>query len=111
MIIDFNSIEQQAIDRFKDGNGQLLTRNFVDSENKIMMSRLAPKSNIGYHSHDENSEVMYFFSGKGHVDYDGGHEDVKAGMVHYCPKGHSHALYNDSDSEELIYFAIVGEHH
>ena len=49
MIIDYSEIEQQSIDRFKGGNGLLVTRNFVDEKNKIMMSRLTPGANIGYH--------------------------------------------------------------
>ena len=110
MIIDFNNIELQAIDRFKDGNGRLLTRNYVDEKNKIMMSRLQPGANIGYHKHEANSETMYFISGRGYVDYEGTKEKVAAGVVHHCPMGHSHALYNDGD-EELVYFAIVAEHH
>lgn len=111
MIIDFNAIETQTIDGFKDGNGLLITRNFVDEKNKIMMSRLAPNANIGYHSHEQNSEIIYILSGNGHVEYDDTSEKVSAGTVHYCPMGHSHALYNDSASDELIYFAIVPEHH
>ena len=35
---------------------------------------------------------------------------VKAGDVHYCPQGHSHAFYYDG-KEDLAYFAIVPEHH
>ena len=27
-------------------------------------------------------------------------------MCHYCPKGHSHGLFNDGD-EDLVFFAVV----
>lgn len=109
MIIDFNNIEEQRITGFKGGNGDVLTRNFVDAKNKIMISRLQPGANSGYHKHENNSEIVYILSGKGHFDYDGGHEEVQAGSVHYCPMGHAHAMYNDGD-DELVYFAIVPEH-
>ncbi|MBO6296478.1 MAG: cupin domain-containing protein [Prevotella sp.] len=110
MIIDYSEIEQQSIDRFKGGNGLLVTRNFVDEKNKIMMSRLTPGANIGYHQHEQNSEIIYIISGVGHVDYEGEREEVAAGTVHYCPMGKSHALYNDG-GDDLVYFAIVPEHH
>ena len=109
MIIDFNNIEEQRITGFKGGNGDVLTRNFVDAKNKIMISRLQPGANSGYHKHENNSETVYILSGRGHFDYDGGREEVQAGSVHYCPMGHAHAMYNDGD-DELVYFAIVPEH-
>ena len=56
--------------------------------------------------HDTNSEIIYFLSGKGTVLYDGEKLAVEAGQCHYCPKGHSHSLINDSD-EDLVFFAVV----
>ena len=69
MIIDYSKIEEQLIEGFKGGNGQLATRNYVDAKNKVMMSRLKPGANIGYHSHDANSEIIRIPSGKtGEID-------------------------------------------
>ena len=109
MIINYKEMEQQRITGFKGGNGDVLTQNFVDENNKIMMSRLQPGANSGYHKHEGNSEIVYIISGTGPFDYDGVREDVQAGSVHYCPMNHSHAMYNDGD-DELVYFAIVPEH-
>ncbi len=109
MIIDYSKIEEQTIERFREGNGELVTRNFVDADNKIMMSYLKPGANIGYHKHESNSEIIYIIRGEGHFEYDDTVEKVKAGDVHYCPKGHSHAFYNDGQ-DNLCYFAIVAEH-
>ncbi len=110
MIIDYSKIEEEKIQNFKGGNGELDTRNFIDSKNKIMMSRLKPGANSGYHKHEMNSEIVYIISGEGHFKYDDTVEKFCAGDVHYCPMGHSHAMYNDGD-EDLVYFAIVPEHH
>lgn len=110
MIIDYNNIPEVTIENFRGGKGQLITRNYVDPHAKIMMSRLRPGASSGYHKHEGNSEIVYIISGHGHFDYDGQREDFKTGDVHYCPMGHSHAMYNDGD-EDLVYFAIVPEHH
>ncbi len=110
MIIKYSEIEEQRIQGFKGGNGELVTRNFVDENNKIMLSHLKPGANIGYHTHEMNSEIILVLSGEGYFEYDDTTERVKAGDVHYCPQGHSHAFYNDR-KEDLAYFAIVPEHH
>lgn len=110
MIIDYSKIAEESIERFKGGEGILKTQNFVDEKCKIMMSRLTPGASSGYHSHDQNCEIVMILSGVGHFRYDDTTEAVKAGDVHYCPMGHSHAMFNDGE-EDLVYFAIVPEHH
>ena len=47
-------------------------------------------------------------AGTGRVLMDGEYEKLEAGMCHYCPKGHTHSLMNDSDAE-LEFFAVVPE--
>ena len=106
MIIDYKTIEEQTELKFKGGNGELVTRNFVDDKNKIMMSYLKPGANIGYHQHELNSEIIYILSGEGHFEYDGTIEKVKAGDVHYCPEGHGHSMTNPYE-EDLIFFGVV----
>ncbi len=110
MIIPFPTIPEETLVAFKGGKGELMARNYVDEKNKIMQMRLRPGANIGYHSHEVNSEIILIFSGVGHFEFDDTIEQVKAGDVHYCPMGHSHAMYNDGD-EDLVYFAVVAEHH
>lgn len=109
MIIDYNNIEEEHIEKFKGGEGCIFTRNFIDSENKIMQSRLKPHSSSGYHTHEGTSEIVYIISGTGYFMYDGQREDFHAGDVHYCPMGHGHAMHNDGE-EDVVYFAIVPNH-
>ena len=52
MIIDFSKIQEEALFNFKGGEGELDTRNFIDSKNKVMMSRLKPGASSGYHTHE-----------------------------------------------------------
>lgn len=94
---------------FRGGEGELRTRNYVDSENKIMMSRLRPGASSGYHRHDGSSEIVHIISGRGHFRYDDTEEAFAPGCVHYCPMGHSHAMVNDGD-DDVVYLAIVAEH-
>ena len=106
MLIDFNAMEEQVIPRFQGGEGEFLAKMRVDELGKILRGRLEPGSSIGLHTHDTSSEIIYILAGKGKVLYDGEYEPLSAGSCHYCPKGHSHSLINDSDAL-LEFFAVV----
>ncbi|MCQ2274871.1 MAG: cupin domain-containing protein [Bacteroidales bacterium] len=106
MIIDFNNIEEQALANFKGGEKELNARMFFDGLNRVMIARLQPGATIGLHTHDTSSEIIFVTKGEGHVLYDGEMLPVKAGTVHYCPKGHEHSLINDSQSD-LEFHAVV----
>lgn len=120
MVIDFNKINEVVTPNFKGGEGAARMRTQYDGMNKIMMGRLLPGCTIGYHIHDESSEIIYITSGTARCLYDGGEpepnganaiieEHLVAGQCHYCPRGHSHSLINASDTEPLDYFAVVTE--
>ena len=108
MIIDFEKIKEEVIHNLKGGEGELDTRNFVDENNKIMLSKLKPGASSGYHVHEQNCEIVYIISGEGYFKYDNIIERINAGKVHYCPKGHGHSMVNDG-RDDLVYLAIVPE--
>ncbi|MBD5151030.1 MAG: cupin domain-containing protein [Oscillibacter sp.] len=106
MLIEFDKMEEQTVPHFQGGEGAFLTKMRVDELGKILRGRLEPGSTIGLHTHDTSSEIIYILAGKGKVLYDGEYEPLSAGSCHYCPKGHSHSLINDSDAL-LEFFAVV----
>ena len=106
MIINYNDLEEQKLPEFKGGKGTYIARMFNDDLNKIMFGKLQPGSSIGMHMHDSNSELIYIISGNADVLYDDKTEKVTCGNCHYCPKGHSHSLINNSN-EDLEFFAVV----
>lgn len=107
MKINFNEVDEQVIPGFLGGDGVFNTKMFSDGLNKILTGRLSPGSSIGMHSHDSSSEIMFITKGSGHVIYDGEKIPLKAGDVHYCPKGHSHSLVNSSEEGDLEFNAVV----
>lgn len=106
MKIDFENISEETLNNFKGGNGLLITRNYIDNNNKIMMSKLQPGASSGYHLHEGNNEIVYIIEGRARFIYDDKEELLNAGEVHYCPNGHSHSMHNDTD-DVLKYLAIV----
>lgn len=106
MLVDFNAIEEQVIPNFLGGEGTFHARMRVDELGKIMRGALEPGSSIGLHTHEASSEIIYILAGEGKVLCDGVYESLSAGSCHYCPKGHSHSLINDSGAL-LEFFAVV----
>ena len=106
MLIDFSQMEETVIPNFLGGEGALRAKMRVDELGKILHGVLEPGSTIGLHTHETSSEIIYILLGTGKVRVEDGEESLKPGDCHYCPKGRSHALINDSDGP-LEFFAVV----
>jgi len=110
MKIDFKQIEETIVPNFKGGEGRYIMRQFADDKCKIMYGKLEPGSSIGLHRHELNCEIMYILSGQATYIYEGEVEVVNPGEAHYNPMGKEHTLMNNG-TEDLIFFAVVAEHH
>lgn len=108
MILNFETIEEQVIPNFKGGEKQFRTRMYTDGACKIMRASLEPGATIGVHTHETNSEIIFMLKGTGVVLYDDTKETLHEGSCHYCPKGHSHSLRNES-GEVIEFYAVVPE--
>ena len=106
MIIDFNSIEEVNIPNFKGGEKSTAAKMFFDGSVRVLKGRLVPGASIGMHTHADSSEVIFITKGEGCVLYDGERLPLRSGDVHYCPKGHTHSLVNDS-AADLEFSAVV----
>ena len=106
MIFDLKNEKPEILPNFKGGEKYLIAKMHFDGVNRILHGTLVPSATIGEHTHDVNSEIIYFLSGRGYMLYDGEKQPVEAGMCHYCPKGHTHSMINDSDVD-LVFFAVV----
>ncbi|MBO4873084.1 MAG: cupin domain-containing protein [Lachnospiraceae bacterium] len=108
MIVDFDSLEEVHAANFKGGEDIVRRTAYADNAGKIIRLRLVQGSSIGYHVHENDYEVMYIISGRAHCIDDGVERELKAGDVHYCPKGHGHSVSNPYE-EELVIFAVLPE--
>ena len=86
MVIDFDKIEKKSILNLKGGEGELITRNFVDDDNRIMFSILKPGASSGYDLHDGNCEIIYIVEGEATFNYDGETEILKSRKSALLPK-------------------------
>ena len=105
-MIDFNAIPENHLPSFKGGEGELVAAMSGDGLCRILRGWLAPGNTFGEHCHDASCEIIYFLSGHGRMILDGKEERIAPGLCHYCPRGSSHQMINDTD-EDLVFFAVV----
>lgn len=108
MIIDFKSLNEDIIPNFKGGEKQFNIRQFNDPLNKIGIGTLELGASVGLHTHTDSCEIIYVISGSGTATHNGTTEKLYPGVCHYCPKGDSHSIVNDSN-EPLIFFLSVNK--
>lgn len=106
MIINFNDIEEQHIEKFKNGEGIMHSRMMFDGKNRIMLNRLEPQAHSGYHAHQGNCEMIYVLKGTLECKDNDSTETCHAGELHYCENGHSHSFKNIG-SDDAEFLAIV----
>lgn len=107
MILRQTELETSCLENFKGGEKHLEAKMFFDGKNRILAgARLIPGASIGEHTHEDSCEVIFILEGKGHTIEEGIKKAVQAGDCLYCPKGGTHSLVNDSDSD-LIFCAAV----
>jgi mannose-6-phosphate isomerase-like protein (cupin superfamily) len=109
MLFDYEKIEETVLPHFKGGEKEAIAQMHFDGMNRIMKGRLRPGASIGVHTHETSSEIVYIISGHGIVIMDGQEEQLKPGVCHYCPKGHTHTMINNTENEDLVIFAVVPE--
>lgn len=108
MILSFDDMEEQIIPNFKGGEKEFRSHMYTDGACKIMRASLEPGASIGSHTHETSSEIIFMLKGTCVVYYDREKEVLSAGNCHYCPKGHSHSLRNES-GDEVMFYAVVPE--
>lgn len=106
MIIRFDEMDLTVLPAFKGGEKEYRAKMFFDGSNRIMQGTLIPGASIGMHTHEDSSETIFLIKGNGTLIEDGETKKVSEGECLYCPKGHTHSLINDSDSD-LRFLAVV----
>ena len=105
-MIDFKSIPETDLPRFKDGEGTFFARFAGDADCKILFGRLPAGATIGLHTHEDTAEIIFFLSGTGRMLLDGETETIVPGLCHYCPKGSAHTMINEGN-EDITFYAVV----
>lgn len=108
MVIDFGKFQKLVFPELLGGKKNTAAWIADDGTNQIMLTMLEPGASIGRHTHEEDCEFIYMISGTGTMLFDDTSEQLPPGVVHYCPKGHSHSMVNEG-TVDLVYLAIVAK--
>lgn len=108
MIVDFSKLETSTQDNMLGGEGTIYMERYMDDLGKIMVVTVHPGCSIGEHTHAANYEVCYGLKGSAKAIYDGVEERITPGVAHYCPKGHSHTVINDTNEDFQMYCVVAG---
>ncbi len=107
-MIKFESLDEIIVPKMNGGTGTVKSKIFMNNTCKIIKCILDKDSSIGSHMQKTSSEFIYILSGEARCILDGKEEFVKAGELHYCPKGSTHAIFNNG-TKDLVMIDIVAE--
>jgi len=68
---------------------------------------LIPGASIGYHVHENETELFYFLEGNGRVQDDDQFFDIAAGDSMATFSGHGHGVENTGDTDLVLLACIV----
>lgn len=109
MLIDFDVLGNAIVSNLNCGLGEIETKTVHIDKKKMMLCTVPVGGSIGYHKHEDSSEIFYVVSGNGKILCNGDTEDLRPGVCHYCPRFASHGLENTSEDEALVLFTVVIE--
>lgn len=106
MIIDFNKIEQNKLEKFKNGEGFILMKKVVDDKNTIARITIPQASSIGFHLHETDQEILFVIDGEGVCIENNNEYPIYQGCSNYCPNMKEHSIKN-TGNKNLEIFAVI----
>jgi quercetin dioxygenase-like cupin family protein len=113
MIRKKDECKKEYREHMRDGKGTVELTNFIESPDELngkgrLFSRITLKSgcSIGFHIHENDSELFYILKGTAEYNDNGELKTVSAGDVTICPAGTGHGIENKSD-ETVEFIAVI----
>lgn len=87
---------------------QLLTPKELDGKcDMYAQVTIPPGCSIGVHEHHGNTETYHILSGEALYNDNGNEIRIGVGTTTYCPDGEKHGIANASDSQDLVFMALI----
>jgi len=113
MIKKFKDFNTELRENMRGGDGTVEVTGFVTPEELNNKGRLfgkivlKPGCGIGYHVHENDSELFYILKGTAVYDDNGETKTVYAGDVTLTPAGEGHSIKNESGEDVELIALIV----
>ncbi len=112
MVKRINDFNTEFRENMRGGDGTVAVTNFVTAEELNDKGRLfgkivlKPGCGIGYHVHENDSELFYIMKGTAVYDDNGTQITVCAGDVTLTPAGAGHSIKNEG-TEDVELIALI----
>ncbi|MCR5591708.1 MAG: cupin domain-containing protein [Lachnospiraceae bacterium] len=100
-------------EKMRDGNGTVKLTQLIEGPEELcnkgrLFSRIVLEKgcSIGFHVHENDSELFYILSGTAEYSDNGEIKTVSAGDVAICPAGTGHGIANAGD-EPVEFIAVI----
>lgn len=84
-----------------------LSAKLPDKVRVFSILTLIPGASIGYHVHENETELFYFLEGRGRFQDDDRFYDISAGDATATFSGHGHGVENTGDTDLVLLACIV----
>ena len=113
MIRRKDECKKEFREHMRDGKGTVELTSLIASPDELynkgrLFSRITLKGgcSIGFHVHENDSELFYILNGEAEYNDNGEIKTVTAGDVTVCPAGTGHGIENKSD-ETVEFIAVI----
>lgn len=109
MLIDFTKMKEMTMPCMNDGEGMMTVRMYNDENYRIIPTVIHKGGSIGLHTQNSGDDLNYILSGSGKAVCGGVEEELKAGVMHICPKGSEHTIINTGDDDLVMLTVVVAK--
>jgi mannose-6-phosphate isomerase-like protein (cupin superfamily) len=112
MVIRRDEMKTEQKEKMRDGEGVVLIRHLVATENEKhtrMLGEMTLESgcSIGYHQHNNETEYFFIISGSGTVNDNGTEVQINAGDSIVTGNGASHSIKNTGNVPLILHAVII----
>ena len=113
MIKKFSELNQVVNENMRGGAGSVTLTHLAGADDMYGKSRLyaratlKPGCSIGYHVHENETEIYHVISGSALYDDDGVEIQLSTGDVTFTPAGKGHSITNNGDCDLEIVALII----
>lgn len=113
MIRKNEEFKPELRENMRGGEGVIELTNFVTAQELNDKGRLfgtivlKPGCGIGYHIHENDTELFYVLEGEATYSDNGEIKTISKGDLAICPAGTSHSVKNDTDKDVVLMALIV----
>ena len=113
MIKKAETFQTEYRENMRGGNGTVELTNFVTpaemNDKGRLFANITLKSgcSIGYHVHENDSELFYLIQGEALYNDNGVEHILHAGDVMLCPAGTGHSIANNGEEDVVLCAVIV----